>query len=209
MVRIGEPLPPKTNHGANILAKIWSTYISKVKSDWEIEKKEKLAKAKGLEEADSQKTSKEIKDKDWNLAKRTIKPNRREYGCLCGLWELWPDGQQAKIFKKVLKEWHIFCAGMFWQQSFDEVEGEQAEKRFFHYPSITVIRRYHMVALEMIEIETQDKGKNPLPWLKAKNPSLWKHLDKKGDQKGGSKPETPVEESVSGGSGDGDMSESS
>lgn len=112
------------------------------------------------------------------LLKRPDTTKRREYGCMSGLAEVWPDGHQVDLFKMVLKRWPIFMAGVKWAAVMEaDPETYKPDKQAFNlhleFPSMSVIRRYWKVALEMVEMDAQEK-KGPTPaWIKALNPGLW------------------------------------
>lgn len=82
--------------------------------------------------------------------------SKRDYGCLCGLIEVWPDGHQLELFKTAVFDWSTFISGVHWCAS-DEDE-EKYKGRFYKFPSIPVIRRYPLVAVEMHIMDIQKKG---------------------------------------------------
>jgi hypothetical protein len=93
---------------------------------------------------------------------KTGKPvARREYGCLIGLAETWPGGEQVEIFKTVMTDWTSFmscvhCVIMEMQDA-----GEDAVKRYYSFPSVTVMRRFHEVGVELHLMKLQAKVKIP------------------------------------------------
>ena len=79
---------------------------------------------------------------------RSVKP--KAYGCLIGLVESWPDGAQVEIFKLVLDNWPMFMTGVKLK-----IAAEGGQVRFLECPSITVMRRFHEVGLEMYIMQLQ------------------------------------------------------
>jgi hypothetical protein len=93
--------------------------------------------------------------------KTSNKVGPREYGCLIGLAEIWPAGEQVEIFKTVITDWTSFmscvhCVIMEMQDA-----GEDAVKRYYSFPSITVMRRFHEVGVELHLMKLQAKVKIP------------------------------------------------
>lgn len=87
---------------------------------------------------------------------RTV--NKAEYGCMIGLAENWPDGHQVEIFKLAVKEWTEFMAGVHIQI---ELLGDEGVKRFYEFPTLTVMRRFHTVATELYSMQQQQKPGKP------------------------------------------------
>jgi hypothetical protein len=98
----------------------------------------------------------------------------KEYGCLVGLAESWPQGAQIDLLRMVLKEWPLFMSGV---DSFIAEQNAKSEdklvKRYYEFPSLAVIRRFASVALEVNMLKTQEAGKTPHPVIKALNPNTW------------------------------------
>lgn len=77
---------------------------------------------------------------------------RSEYGCIRGLVEdCWPKGLAEELLKTVLADWPRFMAGA-------KLKMAEGKTKFFAYPTLSVIRRFHGVALEMLAVEQQDEA---------------------------------------------------
>ena len=86
----------------------------------------------------------------------------KDYGCMCGLAETWPDGYQVQIFKTVLADWEGFMAGekiAIWTAG-------TGEERFFEYVSMSVLRAFPEVAVELWVMEQQEKAGELTPELR-------------------------------------------
>lgn len=95
--------------------------------------------------------------------KRYDRPvTRSEYGCMNGLAEEWPDGHQVEIFKLVISNegWPEFMAGVHIQV---DLLGHNGKKRFYKFPTLTVMRRFHAVALELYQMQQQAKAGKASP----------------------------------------------
>ncbi|SCX27118.1 hypothetical protein [Agrobacterium rosae] len=74
-----------------------------------------------------------------------------EFGCMCGLAEIWPVGHQVEIFRSVLADWPAFMAGekvAIWETG-------QGQEKFFDFPSMSVLRAFPQVGLELYVMEKQ------------------------------------------------------
>lgn len=80
-----------------------------------------------------------------HVGRRTSK---LEFGCICGLVEVWPDGRAPQIFKLVLDNWDVFMAG---------AKIEATNPRYFKYPALRVLRRFAHVGPEMLAMQEQAK----------------------------------------------------
>lgn len=80
---------------------------------------------------------------------------RYEYGCMIGLAEEWPEGHQVEIFKLVISKegWPEFMAGVW-----IEIAKLDGVKHFYKFPTLTVMRRFHTVALELYQMHSQQKA---------------------------------------------------
>jgi hypothetical protein len=84
---------------------------------------------------------------------RTVR--RHEYGCIIGLAEEWPDGRQVEIFKLVTSNegWPEFMAGVW-----IEIAKLDGVKHFYKFPTLTVMRRFHTVAVDLYQMHVQQKA---------------------------------------------------
>jgi hypothetical protein len=88
--------------------------------------------------------------------KRYDRPvTRAEYGCMIGLAQEWPEGYQVEIFKRVISNegWPEFMAG-----AWIEITKLDGVKRFYKFPTLTVMRRFHTVAVELYQMHAQQKA---------------------------------------------------
>ncbi|MEP9387259.1 hypothetical protein [Mesorhizobium sp. KR9-304] len=117
-----------------------------------------------------------------------------EFHCLLGLAGEWPEGLQITLFKIVLWDWPFFMSAVKhhidMELSVSSLEGKEPtlKKRFFAFPSITVMRRFAFLALEiavdhseqvdtmLAEMNAVEHGKPVPTWCKAHNPEAWKYL---------------------------------
>ena len=91
--------------------------------------------------------------------KKFGKPNTKpEFGCLVGLAEVWPDGEQVDIFKIVLNDWSAFMAGAKIEM---QLLGDEGRPLYYEFPSLTVLRRFPEVAVELHRMTQQAGGKGP------------------------------------------------
>jgi hypothetical protein len=102
----------------------------------------------------------------------------REYGLLCGLAEAWPDGFQVKIFQHTLNRWGDFMGAAKLEIEAARMnrgqdlhlpdalidplldtarlfEGEELFHRFYAFPTLGFLRKFHHIARDVYEI---DKG---------------------------------------------------
>lgn len=82
---------------------------------------------------------------------------RKQWGCLFGLAELWPEGDQIEIFKTAVSQWPHFMEGVKIDMAILETMGV-GYTRFYQHPSISVIRAFHPRALELYKMTKQAKG---------------------------------------------------
>lgn len=110
-----------------------------------------------LRTANERKPAKAIASKmaGYFKAKFNKKVTPREYGCLNGLAEIWPMGIEFNLFKLVIEEWSEFCSGV------KIADPEPDVIRYYVYPTIPFIRKYHAVAVEMHMIRLQAKQQWP------------------------------------------------
>ncbi len=102
------------------------------------------------------------KGKPWKVGGKLKDDGRfvtttKEHGCLVGLAEVWPNGHQHKILQCVLGNWTGFMAYAKMQAAMEQdtktgdpnlpVKGT----RFFNYPYLSVVRRYHEAALQLYQ----------------------------------------------------------
>jgi hypothetical protein len=78
---------------------------------------------------------------------------RRQYGCLIGLAELWPAGEQIAIFKTVLHELPAFMTGVHQIEPDPDGEG-----RFYEWLPITLLRKHWQVAVQVHGMKVQEGG---------------------------------------------------
>lgn len=94
-------------------------------------------------------------------------PGRREYGCLVGLVEEWPEGHQVAIFKDVLAEWGSYMAAIKNRIDFErEALGVTGlRSRYYRFPTITLLRCWpHVVAdAYLTRWQMQHNGKPNVP----------------------------------------------
>jgi len=93
---------------------------------------------------------------------------RHDYGCLCGLAEVWPDGVQVEIFKSVLRNFVEFRGGV----KLAEPDSPYFE-RYYEFVPIRLVRKFHGIALEVYENELQATDKVPHAAIIALNPKKW------------------------------------
>lgn len=81
-------------------------------------------------------------------------PTRAEYGCMIGLAETWPDGRQVEIFKLIVSPqgWAEFMAGVHIDV---ELLGDLGKKRFYKFPTLSVMRLFHSRAVERYQMQQQ------------------------------------------------------
>jgi hypothetical protein len=94
--------------------------------------------------------------------------SRDEYGQINGLVQNWPKGKSIDIFKSVLDNWAMFAAGA--KQQIDMFGGTP---RYWKHPSLSVMRRFYGVAVEMHVMLLQDKGLDDLDlwlWVAKRDP---------------------------------------
>lgn len=72
--------------------------------------------------------------------------NKREFGCLIGLAEVWPEGKQIDIFRHALKDWVAVMASV--KIANDELPEEDQRSLFYDFPCIPVMRKFPEAVLE-------------------------------------------------------------
>lgn len=104
-------------------------------------------------------------------------PEPKCWGMLKGLASKWPEGAQVDIFQTVLDEWPAFKARVAMAVNEMLANGEDAHHAWHDFPSISVMLRFHELAVELHILKLQETGKKPHPSIVALNPELWLHLD--------------------------------
>jgi hypothetical protein len=90
-----------------------------------------------------------------------VKVSSKEHGCLVGLADVWPDGYQVAILKCVLDDWTGFMVGAKMAaaaaQDADTGDPDLPVKgmKFYHHPSLPVIRKYAGAAAELYVMKAQ------------------------------------------------------
>jgi hypothetical protein len=104
-------------------------------------------------------------------------PTPKHWAMLKGLASKWPDGAQVQIFQTVLEEWPTFIAGVKFE--IDEMieSGAPAQHAWHKYPSISVMLRFHKIAIDLYIMKLQATGAKPPPSVVALNPELWHHFN--------------------------------
>jgi hypothetical protein len=173
LLRIGTPDPLTPCHVANIMSKLWRRWLTdrRTKLQEELDAaRAMLATAGGQEKKEAFAQIKKIR---MEFKRRRWTTSPREYGCMVGLAEVWPEGHQIELFEMVLDQWSLFMIGVKWIIVDQEMEDQKTVDRFWTHPSISVIRRFQAVAVEMALMDAQEKKKVPA-WIKALHPDLWK-----------------------------------
>ncbi|WP_417809491.1 hypothetical protein [Thioclava sp.] len=92
------------------------------------------------------------------------KETREQFGMLVGLAKDSPRGLAPDIFRTVTENWSSFMAGVHLAITIGSVDGDSFDKdpecfskKFFHYPSISVMRRFWHVAVEQYQMLVQEK----------------------------------------------------
>lgn len=174
LLRIGEPGPVTHRHIANQMSKHFRGVIAAHMAAWTQQRQALLKPLPELPTDQQAFAAKRVKRLEKLLSRRE-RTTEHEFGCMCGLAEVWPEGHQMELFTMVLKRWPIFMQGVKWAAAMEADTGEQAFNRYLEFPHLPVIRRYWKVALEMAEMDAQENGKAPL-WLKALNPVIWQSV---------------------------------
>lgn len=103
------------------------------------------------------------------------RPSDEAFGCLCGLAEVWPDGEQLDIFKTVLADWQGFLGVAKLVLEIAEDQGLLTFKNLkFDYLPITLLR-IDCVAAAAVEFHyTAVQHKKTTPHcMKTKTPGNW------------------------------------
>lgn len=141
LLRIGKDDPTTEKHVANTLKLIFLDHMKFLEASGMLN-----APATQADGAPAQKPKKLF------TARKTV--TKSEYGCLIGLAKQLPQGEQAKIFRYVLKNWPVFMSAVgvkVFEANLDaDLKGEPApfSKRFYNFPSIGVIVKHHDCAIE-------------------------------------------------------------
>ncbi|WP_155765378.1 hypothetical protein [Mesorhizobium erdmanii] len=78
----------------------------------------------------------------------------RQFGHLGGMVDAWGLDKAPDILRLVLKDWSYFMAGV--DVAIAKL-GDDGYKRFYEYPSTSVILRFNTVAVEMYIMHQQEK----------------------------------------------------
>lgn len=92
----------------------------------------------------------------------------KDFGCLCGLAKIWPEGTQVEILRTVMNDMAAFKTRV---KMIDE--DSDFDIRFYEYVCIPLLRKFPDIGLEMYVMRLQKEGKQPPPSIKALSPSLW------------------------------------
>lgn len=96
------------------------------------------------------------------------KPSKSDVGCLIGLAELWPEGEQEKIFDTILKNWPQFMGMADAYLTENSIKtGKPFKKHFFEWPVISFVRYAWEVGPEFYLDKFQKAGAIPPASLKA------------------------------------------
>ena len=104
-------------------------------------------------------------------------PSEKDWGRLKGLAQKWPEGAQVDIFQTVLDHWPAFKARVAMQIEEMLANGEPAQHAWHKYPSISVMLRFHELAVELYIMQLHETGKTPPASIIALDPSIWGHLN--------------------------------
>jgi hypothetical protein len=100
------------------------------------------------------------------------KLDARQHGCLIALAEEWPESHQVAIFTTILNDWPGFMAATkhAMEVAADKLgvdladvtgdDGEPYALRFFNFPTIPYMRRFHMIGPVVHAMALQDAGKH-------------------------------------------------
>lgn len=112
-----------------------------------------------------------------------LRDYRRDYGLICGLAADLPRGWQVEIFDHALRHWTTFCAmakfeievaldmqaaGLTVAAGDLNAEGfatarrmpsEPLRTRFFNFPALSFLRKFHHVAVSIYAEHLREKGK--------------------------------------------------
>ena len=91
----------------------------------------------------------------------------REWGCLCDLARIWPEGHQERIFADLLKNWPAYMAAIKFDPEYDATAAGKGVDRYLRFPSIAVVRRFQHQVPDHYLTRLQVAGK-PLPFPYAK-----------------------------------------
>lgn len=106
--------------------------------------------------------------------KRGFTHNPHAYGCLKGLAQVWPEGEQIAIFETVLDNWAMFMSWAKLKAETDaDLKGEPVKHRHYKKPAISFILKMHHVAVELYLDRLQAKGKPVPASVKAKFPNIY------------------------------------
>lgn len=106
--------------------------------------------------------------------KRGFTHNQHAYGCLKGLAQVWPEGEQIAIFETVLDNWAMFMSWAKLKAEINaELKGEPVKHRHYKKPAISFILKMHHVAVELYLARLQAKGKPVPASVKAKFPKVY------------------------------------
>lgn len=90
------------------------------------------------------------------------RPNAKQFGNLVGIAKEGPRDAAVDIFRTVLANWSGFMSGVHIAITHGQVEGdhfdpnpENFDKKYYQFPSITVIRRFWHVAVDYYEMRVQ------------------------------------------------------
>ncbi|WP_273727832.1 hypothetical protein [Brucella gallinifaecis] len=79
----------------------------------------------------------------------------KDFGCLVGLAQAWPDGYQNEILSTVLKNWTDFMAGVDCAIIVEQIGGLDTKKMQFKYPHLPTILRFSDTAFELFMMVKQ------------------------------------------------------
>ncbi|KAB0537043.1 hypothetical protein HNQ68_003154 [Pseudochrobactrum saccharolyticum] len=79
----------------------------------------------------------------------------KDFGCLVGLAQTWPEGYQNEILRTVLKNWPDFMAGVDCAVIDEQIDGLDTKKMQFKYPHLPTILRFSDTAFELFMMAKQ------------------------------------------------------
>jgi hypothetical protein len=161
LLREGEPGPKTAASVAKHMSSLLRRYRDRCRKALIVERDTLACTMTGVPETDAL-AEVRIETIDHLLNVLPTLTTGKEFGCLCGLAELWPEGYQIDILKTVLADWSAFMAGAkvaIW------AAGDGGEK-FFEFASMSVIRAFPQVAVELYVMDRQEQAMELTPELR-------------------------------------------
>lgn len=88
--------------------------------------------------------------------KKYRKETPAEFGCFCGLAEIWGPEVAVKLWVYVIRDWSRFMVQLKLDNLFNDDVDEKLGGRYYEFPSAAVVRKVWWIALDLVLHDFQE-----------------------------------------------------